>query len=110
MSQMATLDVLPGEDETKTIVSVRRRVQCEFCEEPAHFRHTFLLANARQNPASSAYGHDDCTYCHDTERFSCRAHEPQGSADSVPGYGYCATFPANKRFAHLFLKWSVPLD
>lgn len=99
-----TLDTLPGEGDTKTVVKKRLRQECEVCGEPAHFKHTFLFDNARRNPASSAYGKDDCTWCEDASKFVCVEHKNQ--RDPLVGYGWCSTFSATERFAHLFLYWS----
>lgn len=96
-----TLDLLPGEGESRTVTNTKVRRICDECGEPAHFRHSFLLPNARRNPASSAYGRDDCTWCSDEETFTCRTHTAR---DTKPdGYEWCSTFPANARFAHMFL-------
>lgn len=96
-----TLDVLPGEGEKKTKTEIRVRVECDECGEPAHYKHTYLLPHCRSNPASTAYGRDDCSRCEDTARFTCKkCHKP-----SVDGYGWCSTFPASARYAHMFLEW-----
>lgn len=101
----ATLELLPGEGETKTVTKTRTRKACEFCGKPAHFKHTFLLGNYRHNPASSAYGRDDCSWCEDQCRFVCIAHQKENTPP--PGYESCSTFPATERFAHLFLEWTT---
>ncbi len=95
-----TLDVLPGEGDVKSMI--RTRIRCEECGEPAHYRHTYLLPNARSNPASSAYRRDDCSWCEDHAVFTCRTcQRPQ-----VDGYKWCSTFRANARYAHMFLEWT----
>ena len=97
-------DVLPGEGEVKSLTRVR--IPCEECGKPAHYRHTYLLPHARSNPASSAYRHDDCTWCSDHEVFTCKNCTPDGRKHpQVDGYGWCSTLPANERLAHMFLKW-----
>lgn len=96
-----TLDLLPGEGETKTVTTVKVRRECEVCGEPAHFRHSFLLYGARNNPASSAYRKDDCSFCSDEETFTCREHT--ATQTKPDGYSWCSTFPANALFAHMFL-------
>lgn len=98
-----TLDILPGEGEVKIIKKRHDRQDCEICGEPAHYKHTFLFENARRNPASKAYGRDDCSWCEDESRYVCKEHEK----DRTPPHGmsWCATFPASKGFAHMFLVW-----
>jgi len=95
---------LKGEGEVKIVRRVRTRVECEQCGEPADFRYTYLLPNARSNPASKAYGKDDCSWCSDAETFGCQAcygdREPL-----MEGYRWCSTFTAGPRFAHMFLVW-----
>jgi hypothetical protein len=96
----ASLDVLPGEGETKTMVMVRKA--CEECGDPAHYRHTYLLPEHRVNPASSAYRRDDCTWCSDHEVFTCKTCK----RPEVEGYSWCSTFPATEKLAHMFLRWA----
>lgn len=97
-----TLDVLPGEGTVQIMRQTRYRIECEECGEPAHFKHGYLLeGDARRNPASSAYGRDDCSWCSDQDHFTCKTcKKPR-----VDGYSWCSTFPASKRFAHMFLTW-----
>ena len=96
-----TLDLLPGEGISRTVTSTRRRIRCDDCGEPAHYRHTYLLPHARENPASSGYHGDDISWCSDHEVFTCRdCKKPY-----VEGYDWSSTFPASERFAHLFLRW-----
>jgi hypothetical protein len=101
------MSILPGEGERKIVARTRIRVECDQCGEPATKRHTYLLPNARRNPASSAFGRDDCSWCSDHEVFRCNTCEPQGGSiePSVEGYGWCSTFEAVPRFAHMFLRW-----
>jgi hypothetical protein len=96
-----TLDVLPGEGVEKIVRSIQCRHECCECGEPAHFKHSYLLPNARSNPASSAYRGDDVSWCSDHDEFTCREHKQP----SVDGYSWCATFGATARFAHMFLYW-----
>ena len=98
-----TLEILPGEGETQTVVRTRIRHECYVCGEPAHYKHTYLLDGARRNPASSAYGKDDCSWCEDESRFVCTEHKNERSAPE--GYSWCSTFSATERFAHMFLYW-----
>lgn len=99
----ATLDVLPGEGEVQTMRRTRVRQTCDVCGEPAHYKHTFLMHNARRNPDSAAYGRDDCSWCEDDCRFVCREH--QNDRDAPQGMSWCSTFPASEGFAHMFLYW-----
>lgn len=105
VNAIETLEVLPGEGEVKTTSYVRTRQECAECGEQAHFKHTYLFDNARSNPASSAYRHDDCTWCSDAETFACKEHESKVRHDAPRGMGWCSTFPASERFAHMFLYW-----
>ena len=94
-------EVLPGEGDEEIIKRTRVRIACDECEEDAVYRHTYLLPNARRNPASSAYQHDDCSWCSDHEVFTCKTCK----RPNIDGYEWCSTFTASVRFAHLFLKW-----
>ena len=98
-----TVDVFEAEGIEQVVRNVRTRRACEECGEPAHFKHTFLLEGYRRNPASSAYGRDDCSWSEDAALYSCRAHKE----DIRPpdGYEMASIFPATERFAHLFLYW-----
>lgn len=97
-----TLDVLPGEGEIKTETRERKRVECDECGEPAHFRHNYLLLNPRSNPASSGYGRDDISWCSDASRYTCE----ECNLPFLVGYEWAATFSACKEYAHMFLKWT----
>lgn len=95
---------LKGEGETKIVERARVRRECEECGEPATKRHTYLLPDARRNPASSGYGGDDISWCSDHEAFTCDSC-PEPRPD---GYRWCSTFsvsPENMRFSHMFLRW-----
>ena len=98
-----TLEVLPGEGTTECVVKTLTRRECEVCGEAAHYKHTFLLERARTNPASSAYGKDDCTFCEDERTFVCADHKSTRAGPD--GYWWCSTFPATERFARMFLYW-----
>ena len=104
-SEAKTLDKLPGEGDTKTVTRTRVRIRCDNCAEPAHFKYTFLLPNARSNPASNGYGGDDMSWCSDAEQFSCRDAECIREMQRLDGYGSCSTYSATERFAHMFLRW-----
>jgi hypothetical protein len=102
--------LLPGEGETRTQVRVRR--ECDQCGEPATARLGFLLENYRRNPASKAFGRDDCSHITDAEAFICAREECEyhvlseyqrkGYADSVSRWTLDL-----QRNAHLFLTWEV---
>ena len=96
-----TLETLPGEGDVETVIRKHVRIGCDECGESAHFKHTYLLPNARGNPVSSAYRHDDCTWCEDEKAYTCKTCK----RPEIDGYGWCSTFPASARFAHMFLKW-----
>jgi len=96
-------ELLKGEGETVVVTKTRMRHECHICGEPAHFKHSFLLEGARRNPASSAYGKDDCSWCSDDELFVCKKHEKERTPPD--GYSWCSTFTASDRFAHMFLYW-----
>lgn len=103
MSAIATVEKLPGEGEVQRIVRERVRVCCDECGEPAAYKHTFLLDNARRHPASSAYGKDDCSWCEDAHTFVCEEHK--GLRHAPDGMSWCSTFTASPRFAGMFLEW-----
>jgi len=96
-------ELLPGEGDIEVVTRIRVRSMCDVCgENPAVFKHTFLLENARRNPASRAYRRDDCSWCEDERVFVCEEHKN----DRTPpiGYEWCSTFDAS-RLPHLFLYW-----
>jgi len=70
--------------------------ECEYCHLPAKYRVTFLLPNCRTNPISSAYHHDDCTWCADEAVYTCEAHKDHAS---VAGHKRCSIFPL-ARYQH----------
>lgn len=95
------LDILPGEGKIKTVTSEQIRICCDECGEPAYYKHSYLLPNARSNPASSGYGGDDISWCSDEGAYTCK----KCKKPVIDGYNWCATYTASKRFAHMFLKW-----
>jgi len=98
-----TLNILPGQDEIRTITQKRLRRKCEFCGEEAHYKHTWLLKGTRSNPASKAYRRDDCSWCEDSCTFTCR--KCKNKARPPEGYVDCSIFPASETFSHIFLFW-----
>lgn len=100
-----TLDVLPGEGETQTVYRKRLRHECEVCGELAHVRHTFLLLDARRNPASSGYRRDDLSFCSDESLYSCHEHAREVERMAPDGMRWSASMYATERFAHMFLYW-----
>ena len=90
--------------ETKTTKQITRWRECEDCDRPAKYRLTFLLEHFRSNPASKAYGGDDCSWVSDLDIFSCErckhtlSQSPHGYA---PG---CGVFPL-KKFKHMGFYW-----
>jgi len=86
------------------IIIERKQVQwheCQVCGLPAICRITYLAAgNCRANPASNAYGRDDCSWCSDAEAFACKHHKQQVQRDLPIGMSWCATFPL-KNFKHM---------
>ncbi len=101
-------EMLEGEGETKTVIKTRVRQECENCREPATHKHTYLndgLTGARNNPASSAYGRDDCTWCSDYDIYTCDDCKQKDCEAGLPSYYHsCAIFKV-ERMPHLFLYW-----
>ena len=93
------------EGDRRTQVCKRRL--CEQCGEDATWRCTFLLPNARRNPASEAFAHDDCSWCSDGEVFLCDACKQEGrKIGKKMGMEECSSFPY-ERFPHMLLYWEV---
>lgn len=103
MSTIGTMSVLPNEGKVVHIERTYHRRECDECAEPAHFKVTFLLDNARRNPASSAYGRDDCSWCEDDVAYACHEHKDRVRLEPRDGYIRNSVFPATECFAHLFL-------
>lgn len=102
------MELLKGEGDTKTVVKTRRRRECDCCGEPATVKHTYLNERdgpARRNPASSAYGRDDCSWCSDHDLFQCPDCDNREDETNVPhGFRWCSSFNVG-RMPHLFLYW-----
>lgn len=94
---------LPGEGKVVFVKKTRKRFACEECGEPATKKHTFLLQGTRSNPASSAYGRNDCTFCEDTRRFVCEKHNSMWP--KLDGYEWCGTYSVGKTYASTFMYW-----
>lgn len=90
-----------GTKRVKTEIYCRE--ECEECGAPAMKRHAFLLEGARRNPASSAYGKDDCSWCSDDEAFVCGACP----APKRRGMKWVAEFSFGDRFGHMFFFWAT---
>lgn len=105
MNRVETLDVLPGEGDIQTITRRLVRETCVECDKPAHFKVSFLLAGYRCNPASAAYGKDDCSWCEDDHCFVCREHRDMYVHNPPAGYASASIYPATKQFKHMFLRW-----
>ena len=94
---------LKGEGKQRTQVRVHR--ECDHCSEPATHRHTYLLEGTRSNPASKAYGRDDCSRCVDADAFFCSEHENVGGIPN--GYVTCAWIEVGGRYDQMFLTWET---
>jgi hypothetical protein len=95
------------EGTTKIIKKTWTRKECEECGDPASKRHTYLLQNCRNNPRSSAYGRDDCSWSSDYEVFSCEVHSENLRSKGCPdGMSWCATFTwRSDEASHMFYSW-----
>lgn len=101
-------DVLPGEGDYRVRRERRVRRRCERCDAPATRKLRFLVeGGARLNPASSAFGRDDCSYCADYTAFACAACEREVERDAPQGMRWSSTSYASERNAHMFLEWTV---
>lgn len=91
--------------DIRTIKQRLNRKGCEYCDESATFKLTFLLPNARSNPASKAYRRDDCSWCSDQDVFVCNKHKDvMYKIEKELGMGWCASF-GYERFKHMFEYW-----
>lgn len=102
-------DKLQGEGEAVLVLRTRVRRECEGCGELAVYLNTYLNDGefgARNNPASSAYGKDDCSWCSDHDQYLCSECHVQKHKIGVPNrFSWCSTFNCCDRFAHSFLEW-----
>jgi len=92
---------LKGEGVIERISRIRVRKRCELCDGVAKYKHTYLLEGMRNNPASSAYCKDDCSWCEDAAIFTCGSCKPETPGGHVQG----SRFECSDRFAHIFLEW-----
>lgn len=88
--------------DTRTTIEVYCRHECEACGAPAEMRHSFLLPNPRRNPASSAYGKDDISWCSDGESFTCMTC-PEPRLDGMEWSGS----QSGERAHHLLHFWRI---
>src|SRR5574342_451702 len=102
----AAVKLLPGEGDEILVVKRNVRRCCEECGEFATKRLTFLYENYRRNPASNAYGKDDCSWCYDEELWSCHVHEQKIINHPPEGTVWCSSFDG-ERFPHMLLRWEV---
>lgn len=94
---------LKGEGEQKMMIKTRRT--CDICGRPADYCQSFVLNNARRNPASKGFGKDDLSWCSDAEAFFCEEHKDRGwQRNYMEGYESCSKFPLDK-FPHMGLYW-----
>jgi len=77
--------------QIETVTKVARWHTCDKCNTPASHRVTFLLSNTWQNPASSAYGQGDCSWCSDLDMYTCRTHLGGIRQHPPRGYELCAS-------------------
>lgn len=87
-------------------MQIYKRRWCEYCGETATWRVTFLLENARWNPASKAYGRDYSGWIQDAETFICDEHCETARLEPPQGMRWCAGFPYD-RFPHQFFCWKT---
>ena len=92
--------------EIRTIKQRFNRRGCEYCEEPATHKLTFLLPNARGNPQSKAFHRDDCSWCSDQDVFVCDEHNKKDryKIERELEMGWCSSF-GYERFKHMFEYW-----
>ena len=95
------------EGVVKVITQECKRQECEECGEVATHQLTFLLPNARSNPASNGYGKDDISWCSDEKMFVCDEHvKAKYELAEDRGMEWCSSYPY-KNFQHMFLYWET---
>ena len=97
-----------NEGDKREIVQEYRRKECEQCGEPATHNLTFLLPNARRNPASSGYGKDDISWCSDKSMLVCdECVKSRYKIANELRMEWCADYPKNDSFEHMFYAWET---
>ena len=97
-----------NEGELRTQECIRKK--CEYCDELATYKLTYLLPDGRRNPQSKAYGKDDCSWCQDAEVFVCDIHKKDMyKIEKDLGMEWCSAFPYSEKFKHFFLHWETIL-
>ncbi len=90
--------------DIRVIRQIAQWRECEGCGKPAKYRLTFLLQDFRSNPASKAFGRDDCSWISDLDIYSCENCKHTLS-QSPHGYNSgCGCFPLIK-FKHMGFYW-----
>jgi hypothetical protein len=74
--------------------------ECQVCGMPASWEVNYLAKDGRRNPASSAYGKDDCSWCKDATGYACRKHQTEVERDYPEGMSWASSFSL-KSFKHL---------
>lgn len=94
------------------IVTYQEQEQCcEECGEIATHCLTFLYEGGRSNPASSAYGKDDCTWCADETIFACDSHADKIRWHPPENMKWCSDFYRYTKdgtqtpHQHRYFKW-----
>ena len=92
--------------QIKRVDYVCKERECFECDEPAKYKHTFLLENSRRNPLSKGYGKDNISWCEDECNYACEEHkELMRKTPPDNGLSWCSTF-SRDRFEHMFLYWN----
>lgn len=76
---------------------------CSECGEDATKRVSFLLENARTNPASSGYRGDDISWCSDHDEHACEEHVETVRRNPPEGMNWCGIYDGAK-FPHMMKK------
>lgn len=92
------------EGQRKIVEYILEHRACDICGEPATSKLSFLLENARNNPASKGYRRDDTSWSSDENRFSCETHKDTTRQEPPEGMSWCSTF-SEERFPQMFLDW-----
>ena len=95
----------PKIGDTRVYVETLEGRECQECGERADYRISFLLEGFRSDPASSAYGKDDCTWCSDLDFYACEAHKSQAAGEAPIGFDRGASIWSIKKFPHFGVEW-----